>query len=100
MHLNKVKEEAELIKKYSKLYIKKLDLAEEKNIKFYPKKLHPEGKDVKKPESQVWQWFKSTGQYLSTYAIQVGTPVVMAVFSPAASVLTLSIVSLSSGSTI
>ena len=95
--LNRVKEEAALLIDYASLHKKKLELADNNNIKIEIEKSNLKDSTPLKKDSQLWTWIKSSGQYLSTYAVQIAVPIVIAALSPAGSLIQFGILIASSG---
>ena len=84
--LNKITEEANLLKRFAKTYAEKMKLAQQKNINLAMD--HSQDKSTSKISSEIkkedgiWGWMKASAKYLSTYALEVAIPVALSALSP------------------
>ncbi len=90
VRLNRLKEEANLLEKYSANYKKKLLLSIRKNLKFKDNFFKQEA-IVKRYQTAIEKWGISSLKYLSTFGVEVGAPIVAAALAPIPALLQFSI---------
>lgn len=81
MKLKRLIKEADLIKKYTESYIKKIEISTTKNISFSPiNKRSFDSRRDRKPTSTSWSG--AIGKHLSTYLLEASVPVLLTTIMP------------------